>query len=69
MLAVAHAWATLTAHPGPRITPREALVNLRVRAGQELDPMVVAAAIRIVEDEIIELGSPDDQPAPSAMAA
>ena len=48
---------------------REALVNLRARAGQELDPVVVAAAVRIVEDEIIELGSADAQPAPAAMAA
>jgi riboflavin transporter FmnP len=69
VLAVAHAWAKLTAQGGPRITPREALVNLRARAGQELDPVVVAAAVRIVEDEIIELGSADAQPAPAAMAA
>jgi riboflavin transporter FmnP len=69
VLAVAHEWAKLTAQGGPRITPREALVNLRVRAGQELDPVVVAAAVRIVEDEIIELGSTDVQPAPAAMAA
>lgn len=69
VLAVAHAWATLTAQGGPRVTPREALVNLRVRAGQELDPVVVAAAVRIVDDEIIELGSADAQPAPAAMAA
>jgi len=69
VLAVAHEWAKLTAQGGPRITPREALVNLRVRAGQELDPVVVAAAVRIVEDEIIELGSADAQPAPAAMAA
>ena len=38
VLAVAHAWAALTAQGGPGLTPREALVNLRVRAGQELDP-------------------------------
>jgi hypothetical protein len=69
VLAVARAWASLTAQGGPRITPREALVNLRVRAGQELDPVVVAAAVRIVDDEIIELGSADAQPAPTAIAA
>jgi riboflavin transporter FmnP len=69
VLAVAHEWAKLTAQGGPRITPREALVNLRVRAGQELDPVVVAAAVRIIEDEIIELGSSAAQPAPAAMAA
>ena len=43
-------------------------MNLRVRAGQELDPVVVAAAVRTVDDEIIELGSADAQPAPAAMA-
>jgi hypothetical protein len=69
VLAVAHTWATLTAQGGPRVTPREALVNLRARAGQELDPVVVAAAVRIVEDEVIELGSADAQPAPAVIAA
>ena len=68
VLAVAHSWATLTAQGGPGLTPPEALVNLRVRAGQELDPVVVAAAVKIVDDEIIELGSAAAQPAPAAMA-
>jgi hypothetical protein len=68
VLAVAHAWARLTAQGGPGLTPREALVDLRVRAGLELDPMVVAAAVKIVQDEIIELGSADAQPAPAAVA-
>jgi hypothetical protein len=69
VLAVAHAWAALTAQGGPGLTPREALVNLRVRAGQELDPVVVAAAVRTVHDEIIELGPASAQPAPTVIAA
>ncbi|MGH2978466.1 MAG: HD domain-containing phosphohydrolase, partial [Solirubrobacterales bacterium] len=64
VLAVAHAWATLTAQGGPGLTPQEALVNLRARAGQELDPVVVAAAVKTVHDEIIELGPAGAQPAP-----
>ena len=69
MLAVAHAWAALTAQGGTGLTPQEALVNLRARAGQELDPVVVAAAVKTVDDEIIELGPADAQPAPAAIAA
>jgi HD-GYP domain-containing protein (c-di-GMP phosphodiesterase class II) len=68
-LAVAHAWAVLTAQGGPGLTPQEALVNLRARAGQELDPVVVAAAVKIVHDEIIELGPADAQPAPAVIAS
>ena len=69
MLAVAYAWAALTARGGPGLTPEEALVNLRVLAGQELDPVVVAAAVKTVHDEIIELGSATAQPAPAVIAA
>ena len=69
VLAVAHTWAGLTAQGGPGLTPKEALVNLRMRAGQELDPVVVAAAVRTVHDEIIELGSANPQPAPTVIAA
>ena len=69
VLAVAHTWAGLTARGGPGLTPKEALVNLRMRAGQELDPVVVAAAVRTVHDEIIELGPGSPQPAPTVIAA
>ena len=69
VLAVAHTWAGLTARGGPGLTPKEALVNLRMRAGQELDPVVVAAAVRTVHDEIIELGPASPQPAPTVIAA
>lgn len=65
VLAVAHTWATLTAQGGPGLTPEEALVNLRVRAGHELDPVVVAAAVKTVHDEIIELGPAGAHPAPA----
>jgi hypothetical protein len=56
VLAVARAWAGLTAQGGPGLRPDEALVNLRVHAGQDLDPMVVAAAVKAVQDEVIEVG-------------
>jgi hypothetical protein len=69
VLAVARAWAALTAQGGPGLTPKEALVNLRIRAGQELDPVVVAAAVKTVHAEIIELGPADAQPAPTVIAA
>ena len=69
VLAVGHAWAALTSQGGPGLTPKEALVNLRIRAGQELDPVVVAAAVKTVHAEIIELGPADAQPAPTVIAA
>jgi HD domain len=69
VLAVAHAWAALTARGTPGLTPREALVHLRARAGDELDPVVVAAAVKIVNEEIIELGVPPVRPAETAIAA
>jgi HD domain-containing protein len=68
VLAVAHAWAVLTAQGGPGLTPKEALVNLRARAGQELDSVVVAAAVNTVHNNIIELGGPGARPAPAVIA-
>lgn len=70
VLAVAHAWAALTARGTARLTPAEALVNLRACAGEDLDPTVVAAAVKIVDDEVIALGAPDQRPSsPTALAA
>jgi hypothetical protein len=66
VLAVARAWAGLTAQGGAGLRPEEALVNLRAQAGDELDPTVVAAAVKAVEDEIIEAREPEQQPVPSA---
>jgi hypothetical protein len=69
VLAVAHAWAALTARGTPGLTPQEALVNLRAHAGEELDPVVVAAAVKTVHKELIDLGSAEEQPAPTVIAA
>jgi hypothetical protein len=69
VLAVAHAWATLTARGTARLAPAEALVNLRARAGQDLDPTVVAAAVKIVADEVIELGTAGERPPPETAIA
>ena len=44
-------------------------MNLRARAGQELDPVVVAAAVKTVDEEIIELGAAEAQPAPAIVAS
>jgi response regulator RpfG family c-di-GMP phosphodiesterase len=68
VLAVAHSWAVLTAQGGPGLSPKEALVNLRVLAGRELDPMVVAAAVKTVHKEIIECGPAEAHPAPAVIA-
>ena len=70
VLAVAHAWATFTARGTARLAPAEALVHLRARAGQDLDPTVVAAAVKIVADEVIEFGpAVQRQPPRRAVAA
>jgi hypothetical protein len=69
VLAVARAWAALTAQGSPGLTPEEALVHLRAGAGQDLDPAVVAAAVKTVHDEILELGPSDARPAPAVIAA
>jgi hypothetical protein len=68
VLAVAHSWAVLTAQGGPGLSPKEALVNLRVLAGRELDPVVVAAAVKTVHKEIIEFGPAEAHPAPAVIA-
>ena len=69
VLAVAHAWAALTARGTAGLTPQEALVNLRAHAGRELDPVVVAAAVKTVHKELIELGAGDEHATPTVIAA
>ena len=69
VLAVARAWAALTAGGTARLTPAEALVNLRARAGEDLDPTVVAAAVKIVAEEVIDLGTADTRPPPETAIA
>ena len=69
VLAVARTWAEVTARGTALLEPRAALVHLRARAGEELDPTVVAAAVKIVDDEIIDLGATGVRPAEPAIAA
>ena len=49
ILAVADAWATLTAGGTPRLTHDQALNRLQARAGVHFDPAVVAVAARLVD--------------------
>jgi hypothetical protein len=51
VLAVADAWAGLTASGSPRLTHSQALIQLESRADVHFDPAVVAAAARVVEGE------------------
>lgn len=52
LLAVADAWARLTAGPTQRLSHTEALLALELAAGTELDPTVVAAAGEVVHTEL-----------------
>ena len=56
ILAVADAWAGLTAKDSPQLTHAQALHQLESRAGMHFDPAVVAAAAQVVRDE--QLGLP-----------
>ena len=49
ILAVADAWANLTAGGYPRLTDAQALDLLAARAGHHFDPSVVAVAAQLVE--------------------
>jgi hypothetical protein len=51
ILAVADAWASLTAGGFPRLTHAQALHLLEARAGLHFDPAVVAVAARVVEGQ------------------
>ena len=55
VLAVAVAWARLTAAGSPGLSHSQALTQLESRAGLHFDPAVVAAAGRIVEGERLGL--------------
>lgn len=55
VLAVAVAWARLTAAGSPGLNHSQALVQLESRAGLHFDPKVVAAVARIVEGERLGL--------------
>lgn len=55
ILAVAVAWARLTAEGTPRLTHAQALAQIESRAGLHFDPSIVAAAARIVAGERLGL--------------
>ena len=55
VLAVALAWARLTAAGSPELSHAQALVQLESRAGLHFDPKVVAAVAKIVADERLGL--------------
>jgi HD domain len=52
VLAVADAWARLTARSTKQLSHTEALLALELAAGSELDPTVVAAAGEVVHTEL-----------------
>jgi HD domain-containing protein len=55
VLAVADAWAGLTAKNSPQLSHAQALHQLESRAGMHFDPAVVAAAAQVVADERLGL--------------
>jgi hypothetical protein len=55
VLAVAVAWARLTAAGSPGLSHTQALTQLESRAGLHFDPNVVAAVARIIADERLGL--------------
>jgi hypothetical protein len=58
ILAVADAWAGLTAKESPRLSHAQALNQLDARAGMHFDPVIVAAAAEVVAEE--QLGAPGE---------
>lgn len=51
VLAVAEAWAALTARGTPELSQSEAILALSAQSGSAFDPAVVEAAARVVGDE------------------
>jgi HD domain-containing protein len=51
VVAVADAWSELTAAGSPELPHAQAMLDLGTRAGTEFDPVIVAAAARVVEEE------------------
>lgn len=50
VLGVANAWSGLTARGTRELNPKQALIELRVHAGTEFDPVVVAAGVSAVRE-------------------
>jgi hypothetical protein len=57
ILAVADAWAGLTADRSPALTHSQALAQLEARAGLHFDPTVVTAVEKIIESERLGLSA------------
>jgi HD domain-containing protein len=62
VLAVARAWSELTAGGTVELSHSEALLDLTLRAGEELDPAVVKAAEQVVAEEEAFIRAPGFQP-------
>jgi hypothetical protein len=62
ILAVADAWAELTAHGTPEFSQSEAVLALSAQSGRAFDPTVVEAAQRVVGDEEGFARNPGFQP-------
>jgi HD domain len=62
ILAVAGAWADLTAAGTPELSQTEAILSLAAQAGSAFDPAIVDAAARVVEDEQAFSDEPAFQP-------
>jgi hypothetical protein len=62
VLAVARAWSELTAGGTLELSHSEALLDLTLRAGEELDPAVVKAAEQVVAEEEAFVRAPGFQP-------
>ena len=62
VLAVARAWSDLTAGGTIELSHSEAMLDLSLRAGEELDPAIVEAANRVVAEEQAFVRAPEFQP-------
>ena len=62
VLAVARAWSDLTAGGTLELSHSEAMLDLSLRAGEELDPAIVEAADRVVAEEQAFVSGPEFQP-------
>jgi hypothetical protein len=62
VLAVARAWSELTAGGTLELSHSEAMLDLSLRAGKELDPAIVKAADQVVAEEQAFVRAPGFQP-------
>ena len=62
VLAVARAWSDMTAGGTLELSHSEAMLDLSLRAGEQLDPAIVQAASRVVTEEQAFVRTPEFQP-------